>query len=336
MMKFCLFLLALCSLAGAGELSRYEYEQPIMGTRFRIVLYSADEAAADAAAQAAFDRIVQLDKIMSDYKESSELMLLCAKAGGPPVKVSTDLFEILQIAKLACERSDGTFDVTVGPLVKLWRISRRTRELPPPAMVAQQKELVGSDKMILNAAAQTVQLTKPGMQLDLGGIGKGFANEKALEVLKKRGITRAMVVGGGEMTMGDPPPDAKGWVIGIAQVENPEKKPVLFLSLSNCACSTSGDAEQHVEINGVSYAHIVDPRTGLGMTGHFSSTIVSPTGSTSEWLAKALCLLGPEKAVPLVDSIDGAAGRISQKTPDGIKVVETSRWKDVPKTEAKK
>src|SRR5215469_2833893 len=191
--------LSVLLLAAAGEpaLKRFEYAEPHMGTRFGLVLYAPDEATARKARQAAFARIASLDASMSDYRQESELMRLCAKAGGPPVRVSDDLFFVLRRAEEVSRRSGGAFDVTVGPVVRLWRRARRTERLPDPDDLRQALAVVGYEKMRLDPQAQTVQLLKPGMLLDLGGIAKGYAADEALAALKRHGVTRALVAAGG-------------------------------------------------------------------------------------------------------------------------------------------
>ncbi|MCY3022750.1 MAG: FAD:protein FMN transferase [Planctomycetota bacterium] len=327
-----LFVFFVVNTAVAGEPQRFQFAQGHMGALFRIVLYAPDETLAKKASDAAFARIAQLDGIMSDYKPDSELMLLCQRAGGDPVPVSADLFEVLNQSLVAARRSNGAFDITVGPLVRLWRLTRHNRELPPPTVLARAKELVGYDNVVLDEKDHTVRLLKPGMQLDLGGIGKGFANDKAMAVLKEQGITSALVVAGGEMTASAPPPGREGWTIGIAPLDNPDKAPSLYLLLRDGAISTSGDAEQFVEINGTRYSHILDPKTGLGLTGHSSVTVVAPNGTTSDWLATAVSVMGPEQGLKMVESSLGVAALILQATKDGDKVYESQRWKDVPKT----
>jgi thiamine biosynthesis lipoprotein len=268
---------------------------------------------------------------MSDYKQTSELMRLCKKAGGDPVAVSDDLFTVLERSAAVSKLSDGAFDVTVGPLVRLWRQSRRTGQLPAADELAKAKELVGFDKVRLDAKARTVQLTKAGMQLDLGGIAKGYAADQALAVLKKHGITRALVAAGGDIAVSGPPPDARGWTIAIAPLTKNEKAPTLLLH--DAAVSTSGDAEQFVEIDGKRYAHIVDPKTGLGILGQMSVTVVGPNGLTVDPLTKVPAVLGPEKGLAILEKLDGISALVVRKTEKGLETVESQRFKDVPRAE---
>lgn len=271
---------------------------------FRIVLYAPDRASATEASNAAFSRIAALDAAMSDYREDSELMILCRKAGGPAVKVSGDLFGILTKAQEFAVRSNGAFDVTVGPLVRLWRRARRTGELPDSASLKQALALTGHGKLHLDPATHSVRLERAGMLLDLGGIAKGFAADEAMHVLEQREIRSALVAAGGDIVVSDPPPQKPGWIIAVGGVT--ESEP---LTLKNAAVSTSGDAGQNVEIGGVRYSHIVDPKTGRAVTGRSSVTVVARDGTTADALATAASVLGPEESIPMLDSIDAVMSK---------------------------
>lgn len=319
-------------------LTRFTYVEPHMGTRFKIILYATDEATANRAAKAAFERIARLDGIMTDYRPTSELMQLCKKAGGEPVPLSEDLFYVLSRAQEVSRRSEGAFDVTVGPVVRLWRKARKTGEMPDAQDLARARELVGYQNIKLDEKARTVQLTKAGMQLDLGGIGKGFAADTALAVLKKQGVSRALVVGGGDVAVSGPPPESEGWTIGIAPLEDPDSKPARYLLLHDAAVSTSGDAAQFVEIDGKRYSHIVDPKTGIGLVGRMSVTVVARHGIVSDPWTKVVCVLGPERGLALIDSLEGAAALMVRKTDQGLETIQSKRFPalrqkqpDVPK-----
>ncbi len=320
---------AIC-LAAEPNLQRFAFNQPSMGTTYRVVLYAPDEAAATQAARAAFDRIDQLDAMMTDYNDSSELMQLCAKAGGPPVKVSGELFEILAKAVELNAKTRGAFDVTVGPVVRLWRAARKENRLPDPAEIAKARELVGCDKMVLNEKNRTVQLLKPGMKLDLGGIAKGYAVDKALETLKQKGIASALVVGGGDVGVSDAPPGKEGWTIDIQPLDKTTQPQPVQLLLKNAGVSTSGDAEQHLDKGGKRYSHIIDPKTGQPLEGRSSVTVIAPNSTTSDGLAK-IGALGIEGAIAVIDALPGCAAFISIEEKDGIKDRASKAWNDVPK-----
>jgi thiamine biosynthesis lipoprotein len=324
-----LLLLAFAVRGDEPNLTRFNYEQAHMGTKFKILLYAADEATAVKASKAAFARIAELDAIMSDYRPASELMQLCAKSGGDPVKVSDDLWTVLERAHQVAKRSDGAFDVTVGPIVRLWRRARRTGKLPDAEDLAKALAIVGYDKMKLDPKEHTVQLLKAGMQLDLGGIAKGYAGDQALLAMKKFGVTRALVACGGDIVIGDSPPDADGWTVGISPVDDPESKPKKYLILSNAAVSTSGDAEQYVEIDGKRYSHIVDPKTGLGLVGRMTATVVAPNGITADSLTKVLAVLGPDKGFPIIEKTDGVSGYFVRKTDKGEEAFASKRFPKV-------
>jgi len=331
--KFALAFLTLgCLSASAAEpaLQRFAFTQPSMGTTFRVVLFAPDQAAATAAAQAAFDRIDQLDTMFTDYDDNSELMKLCAKAGGEPVKVSEELFDILSKCVEANQRTRGGFDCTVGPVVRLWRQARKDGVPPDAAALAKAKELVGTDKMVLNAKEHTVQLLKAGMKLDLGGIGKGYAVDQALNVLKKKGFPIALVAGGGDIGMNDPPPEKEGWTVEILPLDKTKTQPTRLL-LKHAGVSTSGDEEQYLETkNGKRYSHIVDPKTGQALEGRSSVTVVAPNCTTSDGLSK-VTVLGVQGAIEAIDEIPGAAVLFVIEEKDGIKEHASKAWKDVPK-----
>jgi thiamine biosynthesis lipoprotein len=306
-------------LAAEPAPARFTFDEPHMGTRFRIIAYAPDEAPARQAARAAFARIAALDACMSDYRPTSELMRLCARAGGDPVPVSADLFFVLSRAQEVSARSGGAFDVTVGPVVRLWRLSRRTQKLPDPEKLARARALVGYQNVRLDARQRTVQLLKPGMQLDLGGIAKGYAADEALAVLKKHGLRRALVAAGGDIAVSGPPPGAKGWDIAIAPLAKEEKPPHLLLH--DAGVSTSGDAEQYVEIEGQRYSHVVDPRTGLGLVGRMNVTVVAPHGITADSLTKVVSVLGPEKGFKIIEATPGVSARVVRRTDQGLEAV---------------
>jgi thiamine biosynthesis lipoprotein len=328
------FLAGICvftalAVSGRGDppgLERFTFTEPHMGTLFKIVLYAPDEATAKKAAKAAFERIAELNRIMSDYLQTSELMQLCKKAGGDAVPVSKELFEILEKAQEFSRKTDGALDVTIGPVVRLWRRARRTRQLPSAEDLAAALKLVGNDKMKLDSKQRTVQLLVAGMLLDLGAIAKGYAAEAAMAVLRQHGIRRALVAAGGDIFAGDPPPDAKGWKVGIAPLKNPDAPPTQYVLVANAGVSTAGDAEQYVEIGGKRYSHIVDPKTGLGLTGRRSVTVIAPSGTTADALDTGLCILGPERGLPIVEALDGVAALFVMETDKGIVTIPSKRF----------
>lgn len=273
--------------------------QLLMGVQVRLVAYSQDESTAREACKAAFERVAELEDIMSDYRPDSELMRLCAKAGQGPVKVSEDLYTVLAYGQEVSRRSDGAFDVTVGPIVRLWRIARKTGKLPNEQDLAAARAIAGYRLMKLDPANRTVELLKPGMKLDLGGIAKGYAGDEAIAVLKSHGIRNALFEAGGDVAVSGPPPGKRGWEIELPGGEWDAPKKI---EVANQAVSTSGDTVQYVEINGTRYSHVVDPHTGLGLSEHFIATVIAPRGLTSDPLSKVATILGPQRGRRIVES----------------------------------
>lgn len=329
-------LVVFWTLVGTGsaeELARFEFVEAHMGSPFKVLLYSTDEPTARRASRAAFDRIAALDSVLSDYDAESEISRLSQAAGGDPVAVGADLFDVLEKAKYFYEKSGGALDPTIAPVGRLWRRAMRERRLPDPEKLAEARALVGADKMILDPAARTVHLTKPGMKLDVGGIAKGYAAQAAIDVLRAHGATRALVAGAGDIVVGDPPPDADGWTIGVASLYPSTVAPKIYLSLRNQAVSTAGDAERFVIIDGRRYSHIINPVTGMAVEDRASVTVIAPDGASADALETAVYLLGPEKGLKLIDETPGAAAIFTRETPEGIKTFESARFKDVPRAE---
>lgn len=298
----------------SSALTRFTYTQYHMGVDARLVVYAPDRPTAEEACAAAFARIAALDSIMSDYRRDSELMRLCARAGGPPVRVSPDLFHVLRRAQQVARNSGGAFDVTAGPLIALWRTARKTAVLPDPEALKRARRLVGWRKLRLDEDTRTVRLTVRGMKLDLGGIAKGYAADAAQRVLKERGVTRALVELGGDIVVSGPPPGTEGWTIRVPNavrgvgseqwaVSSNERSPPLptvhgplptDLRITHRAISTSGDTEQFAVIGGRRYSHVVDPRTGQALTNRVQVTLTAPDGLTADPLSTALTVLGED------------------------------------------
>ena len=291
--------------APATTLSRYEFVQPKMGTLFQIVLFASDAADARAAANDAFACIEGLNDSMSDYDSASELMRLCAQPAGTPVHVSFPLFDVLQRSVELSGRTAGAFDVTAGPLVRLWREARRTGVRPQGERFADAKARTGFSNVHLNARDRTVTLLSSGMQLDLGGIAKGYAADQALSVLRFKGYPVAMVAASGDLALGDPPPGTDGWSVRIEPFGG-DGGPKLEVRASNVGISTSGDAEQFVEIDGIRYSHIIDPRTGLGLTEPLAVTVVARSATDSDSWATACSVLGLKRSREAVARVAGA------------------------------
>lgn len=296
----CLGLLLALLLAGCATASRpgpgqrHEFTRPQMGVPFRLVLYARDAASASTAAEAAFARVAQLNATLSDYDPDSELSRLGQASGtGAWVPVSADLWRMLAAGQRLSRETEGAFDVTVGPLVNLWRKARRERRLPEDRLLAEARARSGWRQLELDPRRQAARLNVPDMRLDLGGIAKGYAVDEALRVLRAHGIRAALVSGGGDLAVSAAPPGTPGWRIQLEGGE--EGGAAEFVRLRHAALATSGDLFQFVEVGGVRYSHIVDPRTGLGLTNRSLVTVIARDGRTADSLATALSVQGPER-----------------------------------------
>jgi len=313
-------LLLLCSFSVRGaQLKRYEYSLPRMGTIFHIELYAGDDATASKAAEAAFARAEELEQIMSDYREDSELMRLASGGAQAPVPVSDDLYDVLTKSIRISELSHGAFDVTVGPLVALWRETRTTGHFPDAPDLAKAKALVGYRNVELDPAGRTVVLKRAGMKLDMGAIGKGYAADQMLALLKSRGLRHALVVAGGEVAAGAAPPGEAGWKVAIDSADAQGGSAPCRIKLHDAAISTSGDSKQFVEINGKRYSHVIDPFTGMALEGMGSTTVFARDATTTDALGTALSILPVADGIRLAESLQGVAVYMVRQAGTGWK-----------------
>lgn len=324
------------------SLERFVFEKPEMGTLFRLVIWAPDREAANVAASAAWERIEQLNRTLSDYDPQSELSRLCALTDdGPmdqPVHVGDDLWTVIATSVEASRLSNGSFDITVGPLTRLQREMRKTGQMPTPEQLRDAKECVGWRYIKLDPKHRAVQLLHRRMRLDVGGIAKGFTSAQVLKTLASLGIRQALCGAAGDISAGDPPPGRPYWIVGIQSLSDPAKIDG-HVKLHNYAVSTSGDTYRGADVNGTRFSHIVDPRTGLGLTKRIGVTALAPDGITADWITKPISILGPERGLEIIERIPGAAARVVTIDDTGHEKVYQSRrfadfvLADEPKTQ---
>ncbi len=285
---------------GSGTVQLYSETAELMGVEFSISLYAPSETIAREAIYKAFSRITELESCLSNYQADSEITLLC-QAGGP-MRVSDDLWFVLRESMFYWQISGGAFDITVGRITRLWRRARRQKEFPSRSRIKEEMKFVGGDLLRFDAEEQTVEILKPGVLIDLGAIGKGFAADEALQVLRDLDLGSAVINASGDVLFGDAPPDKQGWPAAIASFP-PGEEPTFLEPLANLALATSGDAYQHLEYQGQRYSHLVDPRTGIPVRGRSSVSVLAVSGLRSDALASAVSVLGPRKGVALIKEL---------------------------------
>lgn len=286
-------LSALVPVRAAEAQVRREFSAVHMGVPVRMVLHASSDADAADAARAAFARIAELDDKMSDYRPRSEVRRL-SQYPGDWQTVSPELFAVLALAENISRKSGGAFDVTVGPLVQLWRSTRRSGQLPDAGALSRAKSRSGAPLLEVDTLRGMVRLWVSDMQLDLGGIAKGYILQEALSELRKHGVRSALVEAGGDLVVGDAPPGQRGWSVLVAGGDTAMLRRAQ--ALTNAAVATSGSSEQYVEIGGVRYSHVVDPRTGLGVTGRHIVTVIADDGALADAAATAFSVLGPDRS----------------------------------------
>lgn len=303
----CLAILALIFIRPGQQKRLFKESRTSLHTLVVITVLSPSEELARKAIDLAYQELERLGRLLNFYSADSELSLINKNAGTQPVKVTKDTLEIIQAAIFAGDATAGGFDVTVGPLVRLWDFTNKTR--PTAAQVAQHLPLVGYKNIIVDAQTSTVFLKNSGNQIDLGGIIKGFAADKAVEILKNNGIEDGIVAVAGDIKTFGRQPDGQPWHIGI---QNPRQvgeddQLIATVDLLSKGISTSGDYQRFFIEDGVRYHHLLNPTTGFPENLCQSVTIIAPTAAMSDALATGIFILGPEKGLAALErlAIDG-------------------------------
>jgi thiamine biosynthesis lipoprotein len=280
--------------AGAcSDVARLEQTAEAMGTSYTLELYGTNQPVLQTAAREAFEEVHRLDRMLSNYIPGSELSGVNDHAADAPVHVSQEFFDLLSECVRYSSESEGTFDITVGPLMKVWGFYEDAGHLAQPAEIRAALNESGYQNLELNAANLTVRFRKRGMTLDPGGVGKGYAVDRTVAILRKRGICSGLVSAGGSSIygIGAPPADLRGWRIRIRDPRN-GKRTVSQVYLKDTSISTSGNSEKFFWARGKRYSHIMDPRTGYPAEGMLSVSVVAPNTLDSEIWAKPYYILG--------------------------------------------
>ena len=267
-----------------------------MACEYAIEAYGPDADGLPAIVDEAFDEVDRIDRLMSHYKPDSPLSRVNREAAQRPVAIDPELFDFIAAAMRYGRDSDGAFDITVGPLMKAWGFFGGDGRVPSDEELAVARRHVGAAHVMLNPASRTIAFDEPGVELDLGGIAKGYAVDRAVAMLERRQIAAALVSAGGSTIYAlGAPPGRDSWPIAI-QDPIDSRKTALTLQLKDRALSVAGRSEKSFEAGGVTYSHIMDPRTGMPAQGVLSVVVLAPTGTDGDALDDAFFVLGPERS----------------------------------------
>jgi thiamine biosynthesis lipoprotein len=287
----------------AGAAHAVDRVRACMGTRCEILVYTTDEAAAEPAIERGFAELARIEGLVTSWRDTSEIAQINAAAGKAPVKVSPDTLAIIQRGLWIGEISEGGFDITVGVFHGLWKFDQdRDGTLPDPAEVKRRLALVNFHDVILDEAAGTVMLRREGQRLNVEGIAKGYAVDAAVKALRDAGLRDFIVQAGGDLFASGKHGN-RDWEIGIQDPRGPHGQIIYQVSLSDRAFNTSGDYERFVLRDGVRYHHILDARTGFPSHASRSVTVLARDAFTADVLDTALFIMGPEKAIKVVESM---------------------------------
>lgn len=275
----------------------------LMGNRFEISVVSDDEAWAEERIDMAVEEIRRIEKILTTFKDDSETNLINRYAGIHPVKVSEEVFRLIERSIRISEFTQGAFDITYGSIDKrLWNFDKNMTSLPDPKLAKKMVRLINYRNIILDGNEQTVFLKEKGMRIGFGGIGKGYAAEMAKEVMKKAGVISGVVNASGDLAAWGNQPDGKPWTIGIVHPDA-SQLPFSYMNVTDMAVATSGNYEKYVIIDGKKYSHTINPRTGLPVKGIKSVTIISPNAELCDALATPVTIMGVTAGLHLINQL---------------------------------
>jgi thiamine biosynthesis lipoprotein len=277
----------------------------LMGNRFEITVVIEKESEAVEHINAAVNEISRIEALLTTFNEDSETALINRHAGEKPVAVSPEVFELIKRSKRISDLTQGAFDISYGSVdKKLWNFDSQMTALPDPVEAKKMVRLINYRHIVLDEKEGTVFLKEKGMRIGFGGIGKGYAAEKAKEVLKERGVNNGIVNASGDLTVWGFQPDGKKWTIGIADPER-AGQPFSFLNVTDTAIATSGNYEKFVMIGGKKYSHTINPKTGLPVHGIKSATIICPNAEIADALATPVMIMGVKVGLDMIDQMHG-------------------------------
>jgi thiamine biosynthesis lipoprotein len=294
----------------------------LMGTSVSVDVFGGDADTRRAAIDEAFAAVADVDRLMSNYREDSELTAINRNAAREPVRVSDPMLAVLEAAARISHASGGAFDITVGPLVRLWGFHDKRPHLPSPDELAAVRPVVDYRKLLIDSAAHTVRFAQTGMEIDLGGIAKGFAVELAADAFRRRGLGGVIDAGGNQYLVSTPP-GKRQWSVAVKD-PGTRGRMLGVIDTGEGSVSTSADDANFLTANGRTYGHILDPHTLAPSNAALSATILSRDATLADAMSKAAFILGPRDGLALIDSMAETAGVIAYRRQDGTTGVVTS------------
>lgn len=288
-------------------LTEFKKAVRLMGNSFEITVVANDETWANEKINNAIREIQRIEKLLSTFDEESQTNQINKQAGIAPVKVSAEMFGLIQRSVKISEITQGAFDITYGSIdKKLWNFDKNMTALPDAHTALSMVRLINYRNIFLDAANCTVMLKEKGMRIGFGGIGKGYAAEMAKAMLKQEGVTSGIVNASGDLAAWGYQPKGQPWTIGIANPDNAHL-PFSYMNITDMAVATSGNYEKFVVIDGKKYSHTINPKTGLPVTGIKSVTIISPNAEIADAMATPVTIMGIRAGIGLINQIKHVA-----------------------------
>jgi len=288
-----------------AELVSVSEVRSLLGTAVTITVYAEDEISGKAHLDAAFDRIAEIENLISSWKENSELRLALKQPINSKIPISKDMFQSLHAGIAWHKKSGGAFDITIGPLIQLWKSCGKSGRLPTDAEITEAKNRLGVEHIVLDETHSTLKITKENLGINLGGVGKGYCAQEVGATLNERGVKHALIAIAGDIYALGGKPNGAAWSVGVQDPREPNSPQALLsvLHLNDMAVSTSGNYQRYVEIQGKRYSHIIDPRTGLTAEEAPSVTVVGPNVISTDVLGTALSVMGVKEGLAFVENM---------------------------------
>ncbi|HEY4540240.1 MAG TPA: FAD:protein FMN transferase [Faecalibacter sp.] len=325
--KYIFIFILFVSLIPANAQTVGIRDTVLMGSRFKITLVDTDSISVEKNINKAIDEMVRIENLISDWKPTSQVSQINQNAGIQPVKVDQEVIDLTKRALYFSKITEGAFDISFAAMDRIWKFDGSMEEIPTSSAIQKAIEKIGYQHIIINEEASTIFLKKPGMKIGFGSTGKGYAADKARELMLQLGINAGIIDASGDMTTWGTQPDGKPWRIGI---NNPFNRYQMadILSLKKAAVTTSGDYEKFVVIDGKRYSHIINPKTGMPSTGLTGVTVIGPNAEMCNGFSTSMMVLGKEKGLAFINQQKEYAALL---ITDNGKIIRSKNYKKIKK-----